>query len=156
MAYDVEAVANQFLDLAARDGETLDPMKIQKLVYLAHGWFLALYNQPLIKQRVAAWRYGPVVETLYSKFKKYGAQPITEKLDPPEDSSELSGDFLGVVQAVWEKYHRFSAIQLSMDTHKPGYAWDLTRSTMGPFDSPTISNALIRDEFLRRKQQKAS
>ncbi len=57
-----------------------------------------------------------------------------------------------LIEAVWSKYRPYSAIQLSMFTHEPGYAWDLTMKEFGPFS--VIPNALIRDEFIRRKQKK--
>jgi uncharacterized phage-associated protein len=152
MAYEVQAVANELLDLARRDGEILDPMKIQKLVYLAHGWNLALHGSPLIKQDVEAWPYGPVIRSLYDQFKKYRASPITEKAYTPEGTEPLDGNAKRLVEAVWSKYRPYSAIQLSMFTHEPGYAWDLTIKDRGPYS--TIPNEIIRDEFVRRRQRK--
>jgi len=49
MAYDAKIVANYFLDLADRDHVFVSPLKLQKLVYLAHGWSLALRGRPLLK-----------------------------------------------------------------------------------------------------------
>jgi uncharacterized phage-associated protein len=145
-------VANGFLALARRDGEILDPMKIQKLVYLAHGWNLAFHGDPLIKQNVEAWRYGPVIPTLYHEFKKFRASPITENAPTPEDAEELSAGANALMEVVWGKYRPYSAIQLSMFTHEPGYAWDLTIKECGPYS--IIRNELIRDEFQRRRQRK--
>src|SRR5215510_7158653 len=73
--YDSKAAANWFLDL----GQPLTPMKLQKLVYFAHGWSLALTGVPLIKDAVEAWRYGPVIPALYHEFKHNGARPITDR-----------------------------------------------------------------------------
>jgi uncharacterized phage-associated protein len=127
-------------------------MKIQKLVYLAHGWNLALNGPALIKQEVQAWPYGPVIRTLYDEFKRYRASPITEKARVPEDAASLDENAKRLIQAVWSKYRPYSAIQLSMFTHEPGYAWDLTIKDRGPYS--IIPNEMIRDEFVRRRQRK--
>ena len=54
-------------------------MKLQKLVYIAHGWHLGLFDGLLISERVEAWRWGPVIESLYHEFKEFAKQPITRK-----------------------------------------------------------------------------
>ena len=54
MAYDARAIANFFLDKAGEDKQSLDQMKIQKLVYYANGWHLALRSSPLIDEQVEA------------------------------------------------------------------------------------------------------
>ena len=74
-----KAVANHFLDLAERDGTTLNPMKIQKLVYIAHGWHLAIMEKPLIHESVEAWTYGPVIPDLYHEFKRWGNEGIRKR-----------------------------------------------------------------------------
>ncbi len=152
MANEVQSVANDFLDLAKRDGEILDPMKIQKLVYLAHGWNLALNGLALINQEVQAWPYGPVIRTLYDEFKRYRASPIAEKARVPKGTVPLDESAKRLIQTVWSKYRPYSAIQLSMFTHEPGYAWDLTIKDRGPYS--IIPNEMIRDEFVRRRQRK--
>ena len=35
-------IANRFIALASADGRALDQIQLQKLVYIAHGWFLAI------------------------------------------------------------------------------------------------------------------
>jgi len=85
--YDARAVANYFLELAGQEGKPLDPMGIQKLVYFAHGWTLAIYDRPLISQRVEAWDYGPVIRDLYNEFKRFGSSRITEPAEIPGDES---------------------------------------------------------------------
>jgi uncharacterized phage-associated protein len=152
MAYEVQVVANGFLKLAKRDGEILDPMKIQKLVYLTHGWNLAFHGEPFIAQAVEAWPYGPVIPTLYREFKQFRASPITKSATAPEDAADLDVKASALMEVVWGKYRPFSSIQLSMLTHEPGYAWDLTMKESGPFT--IIRNELIRDEFQRRRQRK--
>jgi uncharacterized phage-associated protein len=61
LLYDARAIANQFLELAKADAESLDPMKLLKPVYLAHGWNLPIKDEPLLRERIEAWPYGLVV-----------------------------------------------------------------------------------------------
>src|SRR5258708_4237314 len=72
------AAANFFLAKGLEDGVSIDPLKLQKLVYFAHGWHLAVTGKPLIDEYVEAWPYGPVIPSLYHRFKSYGADPITD------------------------------------------------------------------------------
>ncbi len=80
MSYPAAAVANELLDLAGRSNRKLTQIDIQKLVYFAHGWHLALTDQDLIPDQIEAWTYGPVVRRLYDALKKFGNSPITEKV----------------------------------------------------------------------------
>ena len=54
-----------------RDVDTT-PMHVLKLTYLCHGWMLGIYDHALINEPVEAWQYGPVVPSLYHKYKKFG------------------------------------------------------------------------------------
>src|SRR5690348_2726800 len=79
MPYDPRAVANYFLDLASVDGESISPLKLQKLLYFGHGWHLAITGEPLLSERIRAWKYGPVVESIYYQFRRFGNRPITTR-----------------------------------------------------------------------------
>jgi uncharacterized phage-associated protein len=148
---DARLVANRFLDLGMRDGIFIDPMKIQKLVYLGHGWNLVFYGSPLFVQPVEAWRYGPVVPDLYQEFREFRAGPIKRKANV---SGLLIPQTTGLLDSVWQTYKGFSAVQLSMLTHEPGGAWDLTIKNMGGFHgSPIIPNELIAEEFRQKQKQ---
>ena len=53
-----------------------------KRVYIAHGFSLAINKESLLDKRfdkVEAWKYGPVIPSVYHSFKQYKADPITEK-----------------------------------------------------------------------------
>ena len=70
------AVANQFIQLGIADGRPVDPMKLQKLVYIAEGWSLVKRHETFLRENVEAWPYGPVVPQLYTAFKSYRAANI--------------------------------------------------------------------------------
>lgn len=70
MAYSATAVANAFIEKATK-GELseLTPMKLQKLLFYVQSWHLRLYNEPLIDDFFAKWRYGPVILPFTTKLK---------------------------------------------------------------------------------------
>ncbi|MEL7483909.1 MAG: type II toxin-antitoxin system antitoxin SocA domain-containing protein [Planctomycetota bacterium] len=160
---DIKALANTFLEEAQRRNmNDLSPMKLQKLVYFAHGWQLALTGKPLVDEDVQAWRFGPVIYPLYRAFKRWGDQPIAE---PAFDLSFEDGTFTkhtplleqhdevrGLVRRVLDVYGRFNAIQLSNMTHDKGSPWDRISEQFGGNIPPgvDIPNELIRDYFTRQ------
>jgi uncharacterized phage-associated protein len=152
MPLDANVVANQFLDRGQRDAVSIEPMKLQKLMYLAHGWHLAFLNDGLIAQEIEAWKYGPVIPEVYREFKEFKASPIT-RIAPVASGSILPSQVqAGLLDNVWNIYKDKSGIYLSMLTHESGSAWEIARRDCGRWYSPVIPNVLIRDEFIRRKQ----
>ncbi|EIW3592815.1 SocA family protein [Salmonella enterica] len=140
MAYSAIAVANAFIRKAKEKGiKDVTPMKLQKLVFYAHAWSLVMSNTPLVRDKVFAWTYGPVFESIYHEFKGYGSTNITKpgtelvqnnginsilkaKYVAPEipDNDEFSES---IIDGVLDAYGDQSAIALSNLTHRPGSAW---------------------------------
>ena len=167
--FNSKAVANFLLELAAAQSEQLTPMKLQKLVYYAHGWCLALTGKPLINEAVQAWSFGPVVRSLYDEFRDFGANPITrpameivyldgEKTESRcprlDDNKEADVGFAkSLLKRIWEVFGRYSAVQLSNMTHAPGTAWDrLNKFYSGNIPKyATIPDEWIREEFTSKE-----
>ena len=175
MPYDPRAIANYFLDLADASGELVSPMKMQKLVYYAHGWYLALKDKPLLDEQIEAWSYGPVVRSLYRELRDYGDRPITKKLTDrrmivrdghyrvgtPEMSTTAPGDDFArtLLDRVWELYSPYTAVQLSNATHEPGSPWDqvyekYTKDGGKILKGTDIPAESIRDYFRSRLRNK--
>lgn len=162
MAYSAIAVANAFIEKAEKKGiNDLSPMKLQKLVYFAHAWMLALADKPLIKEDVKAWKYGPVIESVYHEFKSFGSNRITslgtefQGLDSddvfdmkyvipklPKSDKQAAA----VIEAIIDIYGDRSAIYLSNLTHAQGSAWCETRNKHadGSVREFVISNDIIK------------
>lgn len=168
--HDALAIANLFLDLGARDGIPIDPLKLQKLVYLAHGWHLGLTRQPLIFQTVVAWPYGPIIRDVYWRFKKYGSENISGRATIPPDGvhtfehvplrADLSGKSWEIVDRVWEVFKNNSGLELSAMSHAPGTPWQQVTAGKAKKeirDLP-ISNQLMSDYFqsLARERSRAT
>jgi uncharacterized phage-associated protein len=126
VAYDAATIANRFIDLAGAQGEYLTPMQLNKLTYIAHGFSLGAYRRPLIDEAVEAWKYGPVIPSLYRQLKGYGGNPVRDKIRTGGwgSGSAISDWDDSIVSQVFQKYGRLSGAQLSYLTHKKDTPWD--------------------------------
>lgn len=78
MSYSVEDISNLLL-LYADDipySEPLSNFKLNKLLYLCQGFFIAYFDEPLFEEDIEHWFYGPVVPVVYEKYKDYNRSPI--------------------------------------------------------------------------------
>jgi uncharacterized phage-associated protein len=143
-------------------------MQVQKLVYFAHGWHLAITGEPLIDEQVEAWKWGPVIRSIYRDFREYGSKPIDSKycpmhfqweggktyfthlaapsVDDIPDKAEFTKRFL---DKVWSIYGKYTAYQLSNLTHLPDTPWQKTVQKHGgrPPKNTDIPSEIIRDYF---------
>jgi uncharacterized phage-associated protein len=174
--FSAKAVANEFLDLAKRDNKQLTHLQLQKLVYFAHGWHLAVTGSPLLDERIEAWKYGPVIPSLYREFRTFGSASIGSKatefvrIDPTEHleiTPSLTDDLFSsqeqvesarrVIKRVWDLYSGFSGLQLSSATHQPGTPWYAVNEKGGV--NAEIPDEEIRTYFVKlanEKRQKAT
>ncbi|BEP50820.1 Panacea domain-containing protein [Variovorax sp. V116] len=154
MIYSPKAVANFFIDIAKRAGEPLSPMKLQKLVYYAHGWYAGFTGSPLIDESVEAWQYGPVIPSLYHEFKKFGSGQITSKATQFTKDFELQEvpapseeDIRKFLTSVWNSYGKYTGLTLSQMTHAADSPWDITWKKAGNIRSVDIPFSEIEAHF---------
>lgn len=147
MPYSAIKVANEFLRLAREDNppRPLTPLQVIKLVYIAHGFSLAIFNEPLLSEPPQAWQYGPVVPSLYHAVKSYGANPITGAIPDDMDPQDLSANARELIAAVYRAYGHLSGIQLSNMTHQQNTPWSLTWNAAGK--NSVIPNELIQTHY---------
>ena len=121
--HDPRAVANEFLKL--NNGQ-MNQMKLQKLVYLSHGWNLAINGAPLVAGRIEAWDGGPVMRLIWNHIRDFGYNTQDELFGESKNKpfkAILSANERSVVEHVWRKYSVFDGLQLSEMTHRPGTPW---------------------------------
>ena len=138
-------VAKYFLSLCndEESGDLISNLKIQKLVYYAQGFSLAINNKPLFKEKIQAWTHGPVVPELYNKYKDYGSGALpSTNLDI--DFDKFSDEDKELLDDVYDVYGQFSAWKLRNMTHEEA-PW---KSSYQPGKSNEISNEKLREYFL--------
>jgi uncharacterized phage-associated protein len=109
-------IAEYFLSRVDPDsGDLISNLKIQKLVYYAQGYHLALNGTPLFREEIEAWEHGPVVPVLYRRYKQHGAGPIP--IPESIDIEKYSEDVRELLEELYQVYSQFSAWKLRDMTH---------------------------------------
>lgn len=104
-------------DIAALVLKQLGPMsamKLQKLVYYAQAWSLALRDRPLFSEPIEAWSYGPVCPALYVLHRR---SFVVRRL-PQGDPGAVDAEDADFVHRVTARYARWSGDELSTMTHR--------------------------------------
>jgi uncharacterized phage-associated protein len=143
------SIANEFLRLRAK---TITPqqMLIQKLTYFAHGWNLAINNEPLVEELPEAWDNGPVYRSIWDQVKDKGYGPNNRMFVDPSSQSEISAELSpserSIIEHVWTKYGSMSALKLSEMTHESNTPWSKAYFERGR--NAPLSNEEIKDHYV--------
>lgn len=145
--YTALQVADWFRGAVDRDaGDAITHLKLQKLVYYAQAWSLALLDRPLFAEDVRAWAHGPVVLSVWHEFKRHG----WDALPPPDEVPEFDDESAELLRDVMRSYGEHSARKLEELTHAEE-PWLRARGSLPPEAS---SSAVIPTEHMRRFYQK--
>lgn len=157
MPCDPRAVANLLLREARVRGFSVSNLKLQKLLFLCHAFYLVETGRPLIRGSFEAWQYGPVHREVYDAFKRFGAMPITadaERFDPVAGSWKpitlpTERAILDVVQRVIHFYGGRSPSELVELTHAKNGPWDyvVNAATTSANIALKMSDSIIRERF---------
>ncbi|MCD2177332.1 Panacea domain-containing protein [Rhizobium sp. C1] len=121
-------VAAWFLGSIDREsGDSITHLKLQKLVYYAQAWSLALHGHPIFDEDLQAWAHGPVSESVYREFEgsSWSALPVPDKV--PEFDAETEE----LLQDILESYGELSAKHLEHMTHSE-FPWIEARNGLPP------------------------
>lgn len=118
---------------------TCTQLKLQKLVYLCFADYLCNTGKKLFTDKIYAFKYGPVVDTVYQKYKKYGYKPIEEETEdinskdifemPAKSRILFAEDGTGKlisIEGTLKKYGNKTARELVDITHKEDSPWSKT------------------------------
>lgn len=141
--YDSRHVANVIIDTANEMGREVSIMRLLKLAYMAHGWNLALHKEPLVNDYVQAWRYGPVIPSIYFSFRPHGIYNLPRIELPHEPETE---DYVHIlIRRVHITYENMNDARLSRLTHIEGGPWHTCYKP--GIHGIIIPNELIEEHF---------
>lgn len=121
-------LCNNILVRGRKDGVKITPMKLQKLMYFVCKEYVKRCHTSPISEQFEVWQYGPVLPSVYSEFKSFGANPITEFAKDASGnayrvSEQNNPELAMIIDTVWFKYRKKTGIELSEITHKNGSGW---------------------------------
>lgn len=152
LSVNLSDITDYFVWFFQDHGDVITNLKLQKLLYYAQGWSLALYGKPLHEEGFEAWVHGPVVPIVYHKLKKFTFGPILNKTKNPELTTTLKRHLNEIIDV----YGAFSAFQLEYMTHQTD-PWKAARGNI-PIDAPSksiISQESMKTYFKRKMQENA-
>ncbi|MDD2790932.1 MAG: DUF4065 domain-containing protein [Sulfurimonas sp.] len=149
------AVAEYFVQFANKCGDSITHLKLQKLVYYAQAWHIALNDhQPLFEENRAfqAWQHGPVNYDLYTVYADYKWTPINREPNTKLINEHLSENDKEFLNDVADVYFQFEAYKLEVMTHQED-PWIEARDGL-PEDAP--SQAIINEDTMYSFYKKLS
>lgn len=119
-------------------------LKLQKLVYLCFADYLCETGKELFSDKIYAFKYGPVVDTVYKQYKEYGYKPIDEEtkdidskniFEMPSRSrilfAENGTEKVLSIDKTLKKYGGLTASELVDLTHKQSSPWSVSYKSTG-------------------------
>lgn len=155
--YSASEIANWFLGFnqyieSISDSDGISNLKLQKLLYYAQGFHLALLNKPLFDESIEAWDHGPVVPEVYHKYKSFGSSPIISNVEFDLNSIDLETQKL--LELVYDTFAIYSAWGLRNLTHQES-PWIearesgsslITQETIKTFFDENYQDYLLEDD----------
>lgn len=79
--YEVYEICDYILEYISKKHGTINVFKLNSLLYIMQASYLHYYNKPLFNEDFEAWMSGPILPSVWKKYKKFGGGSI------------ISGDF---------------------------------------------------------------
>ena len=145
------SIANALISLATEN--PLTHTQIQKIVYISHGWMLAIHNRRLTTDHPEVWKFGPIYRLIWNNLKYTGPYPVTNPI-AQDDMIPYAGARVGtldpqareMIGKVYELYGEIPAFKLSALTHKSGTPWQAIYAD-GMGQDQDIPPSMIRAHF---------
>lgn len=122
-----------------------EPLKLQKLLYLAQGFSYAFNDKELFPEEIEAWVHGPVVPQVYYEYSIFKYNPINIDFELPEFDSET----LEILNYVADNYSKYDSKFLEEMTHNQE-PWIFSREGLDPDErsDKTIPKDAIANYFI--------
>lgn len=139
-------IAAFMLAASKRRGIALNQMRLQRLVYIAHGLRLANCGEALTGDRPEAWDYGPVYRRLADATAPYGDTLVGDLFGVSADWSGLDQSERDLMRFVVQRVGTLPLERLSAVTRGEGSPWQLVYAA-GDGRYRDIAHRLVKEQF---------
>jgi len=127
---------------ANANGFVINMTKLQKLLYITYGLYLAVKGKRLTNEHPQAWPYGPVFPTTRNRLLKVNLEDIKDEHD-----ETITDEIKSCVKLVFKTYGIYNGSYLSQWSHQFGSPWDQTVRTDGFTWGDRIPDEYIQEYF---------
>ena len=132
----------------AEGKEPVTNLKLQKILYYVQGYFLATFDRPLFPDKIQAWKFGPVVPSVYYEFSSYGPDPLRKTEDTTDAvKSACTHQEIELINRVIDQKLKLKAGTLVNDTHKEAPWMNATSSGRVICPNTEISTDSMKEYF---------
>lgn len=114
-------LAIYIIDKCCRDNIPISNLQLQKILYYIQVAFLKKFNISCFDDSIEAWRFGPVVRSVYNRYCGFGALPICEFRGVDLNYSKEEIDLINSIVISKRKAKPWELVK---DTHAKDKAWD--------------------------------
>ena len=132
-------------------------MQLQGVVYIAHGWCLAMTSEALARDRPEAMGFGHEYQRLAEALASYGAAPLSRLVSEADTvaggaTAPARANFTkmerGLIASIFSQYADLPASRMAILTRAPGSACEKIYANGGGL-SCEIPHSVVRAQFLQ-------
>lgn len=137
--YSALDIAKYVINKCTNDGCPISNLHLQKVLYYLQRAYLR-NGEILFVDEIQAWKFGPVVSSVYYNYCGYGSLPIEEIT-----KIEILENDLKRINPIIDEYKYKDPWELVRETHRPGSAWNIVFNG-GIGDHKVIPKTLIAEK----------
>ncbi len=116
-------VAKYIIDKCTKEQHSISNLQLQKILYYIQHSFLVNKNKELFEDDFAAWKFGPIVPSIYHIYSTAGGMKLEETYEDI-DLNSFDTEDLKIINTIVEQKRALNPWSLVDETHKEGKAWD--------------------------------
>ena len=145
MAYSALDIAKYVINYEHSQGREVSNLRLQKLLYFIQAKVLMETGEPCFEDEMQAWDFGPVVPSVYYKYKIFGAMDIFTR---EVETTNIASNIIGFISSILEYCRTYPTYQLVEITHQQD-PWKFARARGS---KAIISTNSIKEYFLSKNQ----